>query len=63
MKGASGARGIEPAVGTAPAHLAVNHNTGSPRAMSLATVLARCRELVPGDMREEGLDIAPPTEV
>src|SRR5699024_2594364 len=57
------AAGIVPAVGAAPAHLAVDHDTASPRAVALVAVLARAGRLLARHVGEEGLDVAAAHEV
>lgn len=59
----SRAGSIEPAVGTAAAHLAVDYDTAVPRPVSLVAVLARDRGQFAGDVREERLDVAPSRQI
>lgn len=63
MKATSRAAGIEPAIGTTAAHLAIHHNAAVPGAVALVAVLTRGGGKVAGDMGKEGFDVAPSREV
>lgn len=63
MKAATGTASVEPAVGTATTHLAVDDDAAVPWAVALVAVLARHTGFHPGDVRKQGLDVASAGEV
>lgn len=58
MEGTPRTRRVEPAVGTAATHLAVDHDAGGPGSVALVTVLTGHGRGLAGDVGEQGLDVA-----
>lgn len=55
--------GVEPTIGAAAAHLAVDDDATGPGSVPLVAVLARDPGGLAGDVGEQGLDVAPPCQV
>lgn len=63
MEGTSCTARVEPAIGAAAAHLAIDNYTLSPRAMAFVAVFTWRRGYFASNMCKEGLDVASPLKI